>query len=240
MATTSPKFSLNQQDLFRGLLMAILPPVLNILRTFATGDFNINWTEQWHLAVAACASYLLKNFFSGPSGGSSGGGGLNAVASKSVAILGALLLLSTFSMGQSMFKSLPLTPAKKPANFRAVILPTDSTPNISNGKFQGFRFAGPDITFAIPDFSIYTGLGIDWVSAVADPVTGKWDYNFTIGPRVYGGANLGVPTTQAIGAIGIRMTFFKGWLALSGIYNLTTKKAQAGIGNPAALIPGLN
>jgi hypothetical protein len=37
-----------------------------------------------------------------------------------------------------------------------------------------------------------------------------------------------------------RATFFKGWLAIGAIYNLTLKKTQATVGNPAALIPGLN
>ncbi len=152
----------------------------------------------------------------------------------------ALLFLGMAAHTQSMFKPLPLMPVKVNRFSRAVILPTDSLPNISNGKFQGFRFSGPDLAFAVPDFSIFTGLGIDYVVAVADPVTGKWVYNFTIGPRVYGGANLGVPAIQTIGAIGLRATFFKGWLAVGVIYNLTTKKPQATIGNPAALIPGLN
>lgn len=152
----------------------------------------------------------------------------------------ALVLGFAFSAGaQSIFKPLPLyhAPAK------AIVGPTDSLPNISQGKFQGVRFAGPDIAFAVPDFSVYTGLGLDYVWAKADPTTGKWDYTTTIGPRVYGGANVGAPTVRAIraiGAVGIRVTLFKGWLALGAIYNLTTKKPQATIGNPAALIPGLN
>lgn len=151
-----------------------------------------------------------------------------------------LFFIVTVSNAQSIFKPLPLTPLKANRFSHAVILPTDSLPNISNGKFQGFRFSGPDLAFAVPDFSIFTGLGIDYVVAVADPVTGKWVYNFTIGPRFYGGANLGAPTITTIGAVGIRATFFKGWLAIGAIYNLTTKKPQATVGNPAALIPGLN
>lgn len=150
------------------------------------------------------------------------------------------LLIAGASFGQSIWKPLPVMPARGQVYTRSVILPTDRLPNISNGKFNGFRFAGPDLAFAVPDFSIYTGLGIDWVNAIADPTTGKWVYNFTIGPRVYGGANLGTPMVKAIGALGVRATFFKGWLALGAIYNLTTKKPQATMGNPAALIPGLN
>ncbi len=240
MTITSPKFSLNTKDWLMGLLMAVLSPALVLLTNLAAGNFNINWTEEWHLAASAGAAYLIKNFFSGPT---PTGPSPLGVASKTAAILVGILLLSFVSQGQSMFKPLPITPKHPPRamNFnRAIIGPTDSLPNIKNGHFQGFRFAGPDLAFAVPDFSIYSGLGIDWVSATADPVTGKWNYTFTIGPRVYGGANLGVPTVQAIGAVGIRATFLKGWLAVGAIYNLTTKKPQATLGNPAALIPGLN
>lgn len=239
MATTSPKFSLNKQDLVKGLLMAILPSVLEILGSFATGNFKINWTEQWHMAVSAGAAYLLKNYFSGPQPPTSSTN--SGMVGKVVVFILVLCLLGSLCKAQSMFKPLPIY--KKPVQtnrfFRA-IGPTDSLPSLANGKFQGFRFAGPDLAFAIPDFSIYTGLGIDYVWATANQTTGKWEYTTTLGPRVYGGANLSTPTVRTIGAVGVRLTLFKGWLALGAIYNLTLKKGQGTIGNPAALIPGLN
>jgi hypothetical protein len=151
-----------------------------------------------------------------------------------------LLLLGTVAKSQSIFKSLPPFKAQSRIHAMAIVGPFDTLPSLHTPKWTGIRLAGPDITFAIPDFSTYVGLGVDYVVAKADSTTGKWNYQFTIGPRVYGGANLGEPTVQTIGGIGARATFFNGWLALSFIYNLTTKKPQAGIGNPAALIPGLN
>lgn len=246
MSTTSVKYSLNLKDAIgAAAYAAFASPLLVVLTSFAAGKFNVDWTAEWHMAVANLAGYLIKQYFSGPkppAAPPSGPGILGTSNVKNVAILIGLLALSTFVRGQSMLKPLPLMPAKVPypGRFHAVLLPTDSIPPISNGKFQGFRFAGPDIAFGFPDFSAYTGFGVDWVSATADATTGKWSYNWTIGPRVYGGADLGVPTVKAIGAVGIRVTFFDGWLAVGGIYNLTTKKAQATIGNPAALIPGLN
>jgi hypothetical protein len=94
---------------------------------------------------------------------------------------------------------------------------------------------------SVPDFSVWTGLGLDYVFAVANKNTGKWDYNTTIGIRVNGGANLGAPgAIKMVGGFGLRISFFNGLLAIGGIYNLSTKKPQLGIGNPAALIPGLN
>lgn len=238
MATTSPKFSLQLADFLKSLAVAaISQPLLVLLTSFAAGHFNINWTEQWHLAASAGAAYLIKNYFSGPSAGNAAP---PVISGKTLIFLFLLGAVSVSSTAQSIFKPLPAMPRRSNVYGRSILLPTDSLPNISNGKFQGLRFAGPDLAFAFPDFSVYTGFGIDWVIAEADPVTGKWTYSFTIGPRIYGGANLGEPTVRAIGAVGLRATFFKGWLALGAIYNLTTKKPQATIGNPAALIPGLN
>ena len=66
MTTTSPKFSLNVQDFLKSLAVAALSqPILVILTSITAGNFNINWTEQWHLAASAGAAYLIKNFFSG-------------------------------------------------------------------------------------------------------------------------------------------------------------------------------
>lgn len=245
MSTTSVKYSVNLKDAVgAAVYAAISSPLLVILTAASAGNFNIDWTTQWHVAVANLAAYLLRQYFSGPKVPAAPPSDPQATIGngKTAAIFIGLLLLAGISYGQSMLKPLPLMPAKVPypGRLHAVLLPTDSVPAISNGKFQGFRFSGPDISFAIPDFSAYTGVGIDWVSAVADATTGKWSYKWTLGPRVYGGANLGVATLKLIGALGLRATFFKGWLAVSGIYNLTTKKPQAGIGNPAALIPGLN
>jgi hypothetical protein len=153
----------------------------------------------------------------------------------------AAIIFAGTTNAQSIFRALP--PYRAPSNKfnRAIIGPTDTLPSLSTGSWNGFRFSGPDVMAAIPDFSLYTGVGIDYILAKANPTTGKWSYTFTAGPRVYGGANLGTPgTVQAVAGVGVRLTFLNGLLAVGMIYNLTTKKAQGTIGNPAAIIPGLN
>lgn len=236
MPTTSPKYSLDLRDFLKSLAIASLSqPVLVLLTSLSAGQFNINWTEQWHLAVSSAAAYLIKNYFSGPKPPLSG---YSSVGPKMMPIVFFSVLLSVACQAQSIWK--PLPDYRRPTSAFMTAWPGDTLPSISLGKFQGFRFAGPDIAFAIPDLSVYTGLGIDYVWAVANTVTGKWEYQYTIGPRVYGGADLGAPTVKAIGAVGLRVTLFKGWLALGALYNLTMKKPQATVGNPAALIPGLN
>jgi hypothetical protein len=142
---------------------------------------------------------------------------------------------------QSIFKPLPPYKPAVSKYAHALIGPTDSLPSLSTGSWNGFRFSGPDVVAAIPDFSLYSGIGLDYILAKADPSTGKWSYTFTAGPRAYGGANLGTPgTVSAVAAVGVRLTFLNGLIAVGMLYNLTTHKAQGTIGNPAAIIPGLN
>lgn len=152
-----------------------------------------------------------------------------------------LLILGTVANAQSIWS--PLPPYKAPSNVRAMAIvgPFDSLPSISTLKWQGVRLAGPDVMLALPDFSAWTGGGLDYVWAVANTTTNKWQYQYTAGIRVTGGINLPSPgSVQAIGGFGVRVTLFNGLLAVGGIYNLTLKHPQAAIGNPVALIPGLN
>lgn len=239
MPTTSPKYSVNLKDAIEAALYAALvSPFLVILTSFSAGKFDINWTAEWQMAVSNLAGYLIKKYFSGPKPPQNGTGDLN---NKMMPMVFVLVLLSGMCTAQSIWKPLPIPQRPMmPNRFFRTTLPTDSLPSLSLGKFQGFRFSGPDLAFAFPDFSAYTGVGIDYVWAVANNPTSKWDYQYTIGGRVYGGANLGSPTIRTLGAVGLRATFFKGWLALGALYNLTMKKTQGTIGNPAALIPPLN
>lgn len=143
---------------------------------------------------------------------------------------------------QSLLYSLPPYKAPVAKNMYSRSLGvTDTLPSLSVNKWNGWRLAGPDIMLALPDLTAWTGAGIDYVWATANNATGKWDYDYTVGGRILGGANLPSPgTVKAVGGFALRVTFFKGLLAVGAIYNLTLKHAQAGIGNPAALIPGLN
>lgn len=67
LTSTSAKWKLDVADFIKSFLVAALSqPCLVILTSIAAGKFDINWTEQWHLAVSAAAAYLIKNLFSAP------------------------------------------------------------------------------------------------------------------------------------------------------------------------------
>src|ERR1700753_977724 len=61
---TSTQFTLNCKDVLLSLpLTALSGPVLILLTSLQAGQFNIDWTKLWQLAVSSAAGYLIKNFF---------------------------------------------------------------------------------------------------------------------------------------------------------------------------------
>lgn len=58
------KFTLNIRDLLKGLLMAILVPVLYIIQSsIAAGEMTFNWKQIAFAALGGGVAYILKNFF---------------------------------------------------------------------------------------------------------------------------------------------------------------------------------
>lgn len=60
---TSKQFSLNMSDFVKGIIVAVIVPVLTTLMNLLTSGELINWSAIWKLAVASFIGYLLKNFF---------------------------------------------------------------------------------------------------------------------------------------------------------------------------------
>jgi len=60
----SKLFSLNYADILKGLLMAVITPVLVIIQqSIANGEMTFNWKAIGMAAIAGGVGYLLKNFF---------------------------------------------------------------------------------------------------------------------------------------------------------------------------------
>ena len=61
---TSPLFTLDFKDLGKGLLVAIGGAVIAAIETSVqAGTLTFNWKAIGGVALAACLSYLAKNFF---------------------------------------------------------------------------------------------------------------------------------------------------------------------------------
>ena len=56
-------FSLNWSDIAKGLLMAVLTPVVVLAQqSLAAGDLVFNWKSLGIAAIAGGIAYLIKNF----------------------------------------------------------------------------------------------------------------------------------------------------------------------------------
>ena len=61
---TSPLFSLNVNDLVKGLIMAVLTPVIYLIeQTIEKGSFTFDWHAIGIAAATGFVGYLMKNFF---------------------------------------------------------------------------------------------------------------------------------------------------------------------------------
>ena len=59
--------SLNWKDILKGLLMAILTPVVLIIeQSLEAGSITFNWKQIGLAAIAGGFAYLVKNFFTPP------------------------------------------------------------------------------------------------------------------------------------------------------------------------------
>lgn len=64
---TSKLFSLNWQDFAKGLLMAVLTPVVVIIQqSIENGTFTFDWKVIALSAIGGGLAYLTKNFFTTP------------------------------------------------------------------------------------------------------------------------------------------------------------------------------
>lgn len=62
--TTSKQFTLNISDLWKGLIMAVILPVLTIImNSINAGSLVFNWTAIEIAAIGGLIGYLIKNFF---------------------------------------------------------------------------------------------------------------------------------------------------------------------------------
>jgi len=63
---TSGLYSLDFNDLIKGLIVAVIGAVINTIKDSITaGTFNFNWEKIGTVALVSGLAYLSKNFFTG-------------------------------------------------------------------------------------------------------------------------------------------------------------------------------
>ncbi len=61
--TSSKQFTLNARDIVKGLIMAVILPVLNVIQqSIEAGSFTLDWKRIGLLAAGGFIAYLIKNF----------------------------------------------------------------------------------------------------------------------------------------------------------------------------------
>lgn len=61
---SSPLYSLNKQDLLKGLLMAVLTPAVFIIeQSVNAGSLVFDWKTILMASLGGGISYIIKNFF---------------------------------------------------------------------------------------------------------------------------------------------------------------------------------
>lgn len=67
VTTSSKQFTLNLNDFWKGLIMAVLVPVVTIItQSLEAGTLTFNWKAIGIAAIAGFMGYLTKNFFDKP------------------------------------------------------------------------------------------------------------------------------------------------------------------------------
>ena len=60
----SKQFSLNKQDFFKGLIMAVLISAVTVIQqSLESGTLVFNWTAILIASLSGALAYLVKNFF---------------------------------------------------------------------------------------------------------------------------------------------------------------------------------
>jgi hypothetical protein len=62
--TTSKQFTFSMNDVWKGLLVAVITPVITIImNSLEAGSLTFNWKAIGITALTAGLAYVLKNFF---------------------------------------------------------------------------------------------------------------------------------------------------------------------------------
>jgi hypothetical protein len=219
---TSDFLRLNAADFLKGLVMAVGAAVLTVLsESINAGNFQFNWPDIWHIALATSVTYLIKNLFTG--------------AQTIIKILFLVVCLSTLFVSrgsaQSMFKPLPKAKAQKAGVYSMTLTPQ---PN-GDSLYQGFRFDGPSVLYAFPDNNIFTGIGISYEHDTYHHDTQKWYSDWSVALKGYEGGQFAPNNLTAVTALGLSVSFFNKLLTVGVLYNLTNKKFQGAVGPTVSL-----
>jgi len=146
---------------------------------------------------------------------------------KYLLIFTFLVILGNFANAQSVFAPIPKPPT---SHIRANAVNLNSTMPSPDSTFTGFRFTGPMVLYALPNSTIFTGIGADYEHDVFNQTTGKWSTTWAIAIGGYEGGQIAPSNVSAVTAIGLSVAFFNKLVTVGILYNLSNKNFQGALG----------
>jgi hypothetical protein len=140
---------------------------------------------------------------------------------KSILLL-SILFISASVSAQSIFR--PLPKLAKPNQFARATTP------LPDSTFSGFRFTGPMVLYALPNSTIFTGVGFDYEHDKYDATTQKWSTNWAIAIGGYEGGQFAPSNVSAVTAIGLSVAFLNKLITIGVLYNFSNKNFQGALG----------
>lgn len=144
-------------------------------------------------------------------------------------IIIALVLSGISVNAQSMFKPLP-----KPSLIKYGMHYKSTTP-LPDSTFTGFRFTGPMVLYALPNSTIFTGVGVSYENDSYNASTGKWYSNWAIALGGYEGGQIAPANVSAVTAVGLSVAFFNKLVTIGVLYNFSNKNFQGALGPQVSL-----
>jgi hypothetical protein len=142
----------------------------------------------------------------------------------------ALATIINFSANaQSMFKPLPKITYTAANPFARATTP------LPDSTFTGFRFTGPMVLYALPNSTVFTGIGADYEHDVFNSTTGKWSTIWAIAIGGYEGGQIAPSSVSAVTAVGVSVAFFNKLLTIGVLYNISNKNFQGAVGPSVSL-----
>lgn len=151
---------------------------------------------------------------------------------KSIILIAiACCLMPSGSHAQGLLSRLPRpVPAKYvPSNTRGFFKATPTSLQVDS-VFQGLRIGGPSIMVALPDFTLYTGVGVEWQHDTYSVSSGRWYKDYGVGADFFGGSQLVPGNIREVVSVGAHLSLLDGFLTVGFIYNLTTRRVQGATG----------
>jgi hypothetical protein len=148
-------------------------------------------------------------------------------------LLAFLLFIGIVGNAQSIFKAIPKPTAKSAV--RSYSLNLNSTTPSPDSTFTGFRFTGPMVLYALPNSTIFTGVGFDYEHDVYNATTQKWSETWAVQIGGYEGGQIAPTSVSAVTAIGISVAFLNKLITVGVLYNFSNKNFQGALGPQVSL-----